>query len=65
MADCHRCGESVYAADRTEHEGLVWHKACFTCSACGCKLNSAIAKAKDGDFFCDRCVKKQKMGAAP
>ncbi|KAH8854698.1 zinc-binding [Schistosoma japonicum] len=36
---CVRCDKSVYAAERMEAGGNVWHKRCFCCSKCDMLLN--------------------------
>ena len=50
MADCKRCEMTVYAADRVEGAGAIWHKSCFVCEKCGCKLNPAIL-VRDPELF--------------
>lgn len=63
MADCARCGEAVYAADRCECAAGVFHKQCFLCEACGGKLHPGILSELEGKTFCSSCVKKGKANA--
>jgi hypothetical protein len=36
---CHRCKETVYHVDKIGPiNGLLWHRGCFKCSACGRQL---------------------------
>ncbi|EOD08238.1 hypothetical protein EMIHUDRAFT_243015 [Emiliania huxleyi CCMP1516] len=64
---CETCQKSVYPAERLAPvEGRVWHKQCFRCDQCGCKLTvSAFAACQMidehrrawGGSHCVRCAK--------
>jgi hypothetical protein len=67
MAECPKCGETVYAADRVEALGGEWHKACLACAQCGCKLNPAVPgllQERDGVPHCKRCAAQPAAAAA-
>jgi hypothetical protein len=67
MAECPKCGETVYAADRVEALGGEWHKACLACAQCGCKLNPSVPgllQERDGVPFCKRCAAQPAAAAA-
>ncbi|VDL96261.1 unnamed protein product [Schistocephalus solidus] len=34
LEKCVRCEKTVYAVERVEAGGLIWHKGCFRCSEC-------------------------------
>jgi len=48
---CKVCGKRVYVMERSIHEGLLFHQACFCCHTCGRKLNHDYGKNELG-FFC-------------
>ncbi|XP_059806469.1 cysteine and glycine-rich protein 1-like [Hypanus sabinus] len=55
---CHRCGQSVYAAEKVIGAGQSWHKACFRCASCGKGLESTTLADKDGEIYCKGCYGK-------
>jgi len=48
---CEACHKRVYAMDEKRVEGLLFHKTCFKCTACGCTLSGNFGKSELG-FFC-------------
>merc|ERR1712129_96101 len=48
---CAACGKRVYAMERKNVEGLLFHKTCFKCTTCHCKLDCTFGKNELG-FFC-------------
>uniref|UniRef100_A0A2K5Q6C4 Cysteine and glycine-rich protein 2 n=1 Tax=Cebus imitator TaxID=2715852 RepID=A0A2K5Q6C4_CEBIM len=54
---CSRCGDSVYAAEKTIGAGKPWHKNCFRCAKCGKSLESTYLTEKEGEIYCKGCSK--------
>jgi len=44
---CHICNKSVYPFERIPGIDKVFHKECFRCNVCGCKLSSANYESSD------------------
>ncbi|MBN3271569.1 CSRP2 protein, partial [Polyodon spathula] len=55
---CHRCGDSVYAAEKIVGAGKPWHKNCFRCAKCGKSLESTTQTEKEGEIYCKACYAK-------
>uniref|UniRef100_A0A7S3YDB8 LIM zinc-binding domain-containing protein n=1 Tax=Lotharella globosa TaxID=91324 RepID=A0A7S3YDB8_9EUKA len=55
---CHRCGKSVYSAEKQLGAGFTWHKACFTCKNCGKGLSSTNLCEKAGEIYDSACYGK-------
>ena len=55
---CYFCGKRVYLMERMSANGLFFHRNCFKCSHCNCKLkvgNYSLSKGEGGEkgkFFC-------------
>jgi len=49
---CVRCTKSVYAAERMEAGGHIFHKLCFRCSECDMQLNLNSYNQADGILYC-------------
>ncbi|PAA88888.1 hypothetical protein BOX15_Mlig003044g1 [Macrostomum lignano] len=49
---CVRCTKSVYAAERMEAGGRIWHKMCFRCKECDMKLNLNNYAQNEGTLYC-------------
>ena len=57
---CHFCNRKVYVAERQSAEGLFFHRTCFRCCVCKCRLllgNYAYygedeAEGVTGKFYC-------------
>eukprot|EP00053_Salpingoeca_punica_P017460 m.168276 g.168276 ORF g.168276 m.168276 type:complete len:315 (+) comp17212_c1_seq1:35-979(+) len=55
---CHKCNQSVYAAERVIGAGSVWHKRCFACTTCNKSLDSSNVLDNEGMVYCQACHKK-------
>lgn len=55
---CHFCNRKVYVVERQSAEGLFFHRSCFRCNVCKCRLllgNYAYHcddDVTDGKFYC-------------
>lgn len=49
---CHTCGKSVYAMERMDADGKVFHKTCMKCEQCNCKLSLGNYAALSGKYYC-------------
>jgi hypothetical protein len=38
--------------ERLDIEGLTFHKECFRCTKCDCKLGNEFSKTQKGNFYC-------------
>lgn len=53
MSDiCPKCTKRVYAAERVQAGGMVWHNTCFKCETCGKKLTVGQESLKDDKVYC-------------
>ncbi|XP_066917759.1 F-actin-monooxygenase mical1-like isoform X2 [Clytia hemisphaerica] len=56
---CHFCNRKVYVVERQSAEGLFFHRSCFRCTACKCRLllgNYAFHckdEETEGKFYCN------------
>jgi len=59
---CALCGTTVYAMEKLQCEGFVFHINCFKCAQCGCKLSmESFAKSTDNTFYCKVHYEKRFM----
>lgn len=49
---CARCGKNVFAIERFQVEGLVFHSGCFTCEACATELTHSDYHTHEHRFYC-------------
>lgn len=49
---CKKCEKSVYAQERQEAGGIIWHKMCFKCSQCNMPLNLNNYAQAEGVLYC-------------
>jgi len=56
---CHRCGKTVYAAEKEMAAGSHWHHSCFRCLDCGKGLDSTTVRDRDGEIYCAACYGKK------
>eukprot|EP01113_Clastostelium_recurvatum_P016717 TRINITY_DN1964_c0_g1_i4.p1 TRINITY_DN1964_c0_g1~~TRINITY_DN1964_c0_g1_i4.p1 ORF type:complete len:251 (+),score=66.04 TRINITY_DN1964_c0_g1_i4:75-827(+) len=49
---CVRCSKTVYALERLEMEGKIFHKACFRCAHCDSVIKAGNCAALDSKFYC-------------
>ncbi|KAL7057015.1 hypothetical protein AAHC03_019366 [Spirometra sp. Aus1] len=54
LEKCVRCEKTVYAVERVEAGGLIWHKGCFRCSECDMVLNLNSYKQADQVLYCTK-----------
>ena len=54
---CPRCDKNVYFAEEVKGLGQVYHKLCFSCSACRKLLDSGSITEHDGQMFCNSCYR--------
>jgi hypothetical protein len=59
---CVTCGKSVYAAERMEAGGRIYHKLCFKCSVCKMTLNLNNYAQSDGVLYCKNDYQKNVVG---
>ncbi|KAJ2783313.1 cysteine and glycine-rich protein [Coemansia javaensis] len=59
---CPRCGKSVYAAEEIIGPEGPWHRACFRCRACACRLEITTMVERNSDVYCKACFRR---GAEP
>ncbi|KAK2167230.1 hypothetical protein NP493_1285g00036 [Ridgeia piscesae] len=52
---CPRCGKRVYFAEQVLGIGRKFHKSCFTCGACGKKVDSQSSADHQGELYCKSC----------
>ena len=52
---CLRCGKIVYAAERCQASGKIFHKSCFSCCNCCKKMEVGAHCDKDDEVFCKTC----------
>jgi len=58
---CDTCGKSVYAAERMEAGGRIFHKLCFRCSVCKNSLKLNNYKQAEGMLYCNTDYQKQVL----
>jgi uncharacterized CHY-type Zn-finger protein len=56
---CDTCGKSVYAAERMEAGGRIFHKLCFRCSVCKNPLKLNNYSQSEGLLYCKTDFGKQ------
>nr|CDS31513.2 ADP dependent glucokinase [Hymenolepis microstoma] len=54
LEKCVRCEKTVYAVERVEAGGQVWHKQCFRCGICDLVLNLNSYKQADQQLYCGK-----------
>ena len=54
---CPRCDKNVYFAEEVKGLGNVYHKLCFSCSACRKLLDSGSITEHDGKMYCNSCYR--------
>ncbi|KAL3316351.1 LIM domain and actin-binding protein 1 [Cichlidogyrus casuarinus] len=51
---CMRCTKSVYAAERMEAGGNIFHKLCFRCNVCDMSLKLNNYNQSEGKLYCKK-----------
>jgi len=59
---CAVCTKAVYAAERIEAGGKIFHKLCFKCSVCKMSLNLNNYAQSEGVLFCKNDFQKNVTG---
>jgi uncharacterized CHY-type Zn-finger protein len=59
---CDICTKSVYAAERIEAGGRIFHKLCFKCSVCKMTLNLNNYAQSEGVLYCKNDFQKNVTG---
>ena len=49
---CLACNTTVYAMERLDADGQVFHKSCFRCTTCTTKLSPGSYASLDGKVYC-------------
>lgn len=49
---CHTCAKTVYAMERMDADGKVFHKTCMKCEHCACRLSLGNYAALNGKYYC-------------
>ncbi|CAH8436266.1 unnamed protein product [Schistosoma mattheei] len=62
---CVRCDKSVYAAERMEAGGNIWHKRCFCCSKCDMLLNLNNYNQSDRVLYCKKHFQEEVLAKIP
>ena len=57
---CPRCEKNVYFAEEVKGLGNVYHKLCFSCSACRKLLDSGSITEHDNKMFCNSCYRSDR-----
>ena len=52
---CVVCGKSVFAVEKLEAIGQVFHDTCFRCQKCGKHLTLSNSKEHEGHPYCAPC----------
>jgi len=52
MEECVVCNKRVYAMEKAEISGKIYHKTCFRCSHCKCLLRLDTFTQNQGVLFC-------------
>jgi hypothetical protein len=58
-ARCCACDKNVYAAEESKFRGRSYHRNCFKCSVCSCKLDNAELDEQTQSLYCQRCFKRR------
>ncbi|ESO06826.1 hypothetical protein HELRODRAFT_110893 [Helobdella robusta] len=58
---CETCGKSVYAAERQEAGGRIYHKLCFKCTVCKITLKLNNYSQADGVLYCKTDYQKNVL----
>jgi len=56
---CSHCNKTVYAAERIQAAGRLFHDTCLRCSTCGHGVNSTNMNDKNGKLYCQPCYGKE------
>ena len=54
---CPRCEKNVYFAEEVKALGNVYHKLCFSCSACRKLLDPGSITEHDNKMYCNSCYR--------
>ncbi|XP_014674759.1 PREDICTED: LIM domain-containing protein WLIM2a-like [Priapulus caudatus] len=54
LEKCGVCEKTVYAAERIEAGGVIFHKMCFKCSVCKTKLDLGNYQQNEGIIYCKK-----------
>jgi hypothetical protein len=49
---CKYCGKAVYAMEKGEADGMVFHKTCFRCSTCNKMVKMGSYASLEGKIYC-------------
>eukprot|EP00730_Choanoeca_flexa_P001461 TRINITY_DN10645_c0_g1_i1.p1 TRINITY_DN10645_c0_g1~~TRINITY_DN10645_c0_g1_i1.p1 ORF type:complete len:477 (+),score=104.97 TRINITY_DN10645_c0_g1_i1:253-1683(+) len=55
---CLVCGKSVYAMEKLEADGMLFHKNCFRCSECNRVLKLGNYASQNNVIWCKNCFKQ-------
>ncbi|KAJ5072181.1 lim domain family [Anaeramoeba ignava] len=55
---CAKCGKQVYQMEKIDALDRHWHKACFTCTSCGDRLNRAKYAEHNNQPYCHPCYNR-------
>ena len=58
---CPRCEKNVYFAEEVKGLGNVYHKLCFSCSACRKLLDSGSITEHDNKMYCNSCYRSDRQ----
>ena len=58
---CPRCDKNVYFAEEVKGLGNVYHKLCFSCSACRKLLDSGSITEHDNKMYCSSCYRSPSL----
>jgi uncharacterized CHY-type Zn-finger protein len=58
---CQTCTKSVYAAERMEAGGNIYHKLCFKCTVCKNNLKLNNYQQSEGVLYCKTCYGKEVL----
>ncbi|ELT98647.1 hypothetical protein CAPTEDRAFT_222454 [Capitella teleta] len=56
---CTTCTKSVYAAERMEAGGNIYHKMCFKCTCCKMPLKLNNYQQSEGNLYCKNDYQKE------
>ncbi len=55
---CHRCGKTVYDAEKVIAPGGAYHKQCVKCTTCNTSVSANNMCDKDNEIYCQACYAK-------
>ncbi|KAJ5080376.1 lim domain family [Anaeramoeba ignava] len=55
---CTKCGKLIYQMEKIDALDRHWHKACFTCTSCGERLNRAKYSEHNNQPYCHTCYNR-------